>query len=434
MRLFDNSARQPDRFREPSFGIDKIAKVENVDAPLTWEQAARLAGWTVPTFAGRDVTPESAMRTSVVYACVNLIAGIASSLPCPIFKPSDDGDQPQPGHAVSWLLNDEPCPGMTSAVWWAYMITSELLSGDAMAHIERDRNGQPLRLWPMNRRTTSVLRDPDDGALIYATTNWKGQTVNLSADDVLHVPGPGFDGTKGMSVIGWAARQGTGIAMAAEEYAGRFFANGARPDFALKYPKRMGKDEKETLIDYYLKKHQGLEAAHLPLVLSEGGDVTQLTLTPADSQLLDVRKFQVVDICRAFGVPPILVGDSEKTSSWGTGIEQVILGFVKFRILPLLIKYTDEINLKILTSRLYRRQDFYARHDYDELLKGDSKAQSEWVRALVGGPSSGPGIITPNEGRRRFGYPKRENDPTADRLFDPASLQKGKPNEAAPAA
>ena len=117
-------------------------------------------------------------------------------------------------------------------------------------------------------------------------------------------------------------------------------------------------------------------------------------------------------------MPPILVGDSEKQSSWGSGIEQVVLGFVKFTIHPMLVKYEQEINRKLLTSKLYRRQDYFAEWNLDGLLRGDSKAQAEWVRALVGGPSTGPGIITANEARHIFNYPKSA-DPLDDKLFRP---------------
>ena len=414
MRLFGNAPRRRELI-EPTFGVPSVS---NTDAPLTWEQAARLAGWITPTFAGRDVTPESAMRIAVVFACVRLITGISAALPFPVYRNANTGREVVESHPVSWLLNDEPCRGMSAAIFWKYAITSELLVGDALIWIERDRNGNALNLWPLNARATAIVRDRDTGRLIYTTTNWKGEQVNLDEDDVIHVPGEGFDGMRGKSVIGWAARQGAGIAMAADEYAGRFFANGARPDFALRYPSKMGKDAKDALVAHYLNQHQGLEGSHLPLVLTEGGDIKELTMSPNDTQLLDTRKFQVVDICRAFGVPPILVGDSEKQSSWGTGIEQVVLGFVKFTIHPMLVKYEQEINRKLLTSKLYRRQDYFAEWNLDGLLRGDSKAQAEWVRALVGGPSTGPGIITANEARHIFNYPKSA-DPLDDKLFRP---------------
>lgn len=415
MPLFDNSVDRRDRI-EPSFGVG--AAISNADAPLTFEQAARLASWITPTYAGRDVTPESAMRVSTIYACVNLISGIASALPMAIYSGTPKNKIDAPNHPAVYFLNAEPCPGMTAAVYWEYVITSELLTGDAMSWIERDRNGNMLNLWPLNVRATSVIRNMATGRLVYTTSNWKGEQVSYDQDDVLHVPGPGFDGLRGKSVIGWAARQGAGIAMAAEEYAARFFANGARPDFALKFPSKMGKDAKDALTDYYIKRHQGLEASHLPLILTEGGDLKELTLSPEDTQLLATRQFQVVDICRAFGVPPIMVGDSEKTSSWGTGVEQVVLGFVKTRIVPLLRKHAAEINLKILTSKMLRRADYFSDWDFDDLLRGDSKSQAEWIRGLLGGPSTGPGIITPNEGRQRFGFEK-STDANADKLYTP---------------
>src|SRR5262249_37775642 len=156
---------------------------------------------------------------------------IAASLPFPVFKAG--GDVPAPDHPVEWLLNDEPAPGLSAVIFWKYVFTAELLCGDGLIWVERDRNGHPINLWPRNPPVTGITRDRDSGVLIYSTTTWRGERVNLHQDDVIHVPGEGYDGLRGKSVIGWAARQGAGIALAAEEYAGRFFANGARPDFAL---------------------------------------------------------------------------------------------------------------------------------------------------------------------------------------------------------
>jgi HK97 family phage portal protein len=405
--------RHREERKEPFFG-----SIRNADAPLTFEQAARIAGWYVPTFAGRDVSPESAMRIAAVYACVRLISGVISSLPFPVYTLKSDGERkPAEADSVAWLLNDEPCPGWSAVQFWKYMITAELLCGDQFAWIERDRNGLPVNLWPMDPRQTTVTRDKASGTLIYGTIDWRGNAAAYHGDDVLHVPGEGFDGLRGKSVIGWAARQGAGIALAAEEFAGRFFSNGARPDFALTTDKKVDAKKAAEILNYWIGRHQGVEASHVPALLTEGMTVKELQVSPEDSQLLETRKFQVIDIARAFGVPPILIGESEKTSAWGSGIEQIVLGFVKFSIKPMLDKISAEVNRKLLTSRIYRRRDRCAEHDLTDLERGDTTSQAAFARALVGG-AQGPGIASVNEARQLFGLPKRQD---GDSLYDPKS-------------
>ena len=411
---------------EPSFGLDKL-RPRNIDAPVTWEQAAALAGWTMPTFAGRSVTPESAMRLSAVYACVRLITGVIASLPFPVCRLQPDGDlEADSSHPVWWLLNDEPCPGWSASQFWKYLVTSELLCGDQMAQVERDRNGKPINLRPMDPRQTSVVRDRASGRLVYQTVDFRGEPISLHEDDVLHVPGEGFDGLRGKSIIGWAARQSAGIALAADEYAGRFFANGARFDYALTTDKKIDEGRARQIMNYWNGRHQGLESAHTPALLTEGVSFKELTVAPEDSQLLETRQYQIIDIARAFGVPPVLIGESEKTSSWGSGIEQIVLGFVKFTVKPMLDKMADEVNRKLLMSKLARTRTHVARHDLTDLERGDTAAQSTLARNLVGG-AQGPGIATVNEARRMFGLPKVAD---GDSLFEPNATAAG----AAPSA
>lgn len=411
---------------EPTFGgngqrvgvPNGAGAIQNIDAPLTFEQAARIAGWTLPTFAGREVTPETAMRLSTVYACVRLITGVVASLPFPVMRVQADGDlEPNRDHPIDWLLNAEPCPGWSASRFWKFQVAAQLLTGDQFAHIERDRNGNVLNLWPLNPRMTSVVRDPQHGYLVYTTVNWRGELVTYHEDDVLHIPGEGFDGLRGKSVIGWGGRQGVGIALAAEEFAGRFFSNGARFDYALTTDKKIDPTRAKQILEYWIGRHQGLDAAHAPALLTEGVQFKELQMSPEDTQLLETRKYQVIDIARAFGVPPVLIGEVEKTSSWGTGLEQLVLGFVKFSIKPLLEDIGDEVNRKLLTSKVYRRRDHVARHDLTDLERGDSKAQAEFARALVGG-AQGPGVMTTNEARRMFGLPSVKD---GDTLFQPPS-------------
>jgi HK97 family phage portal protein len=129
--------------------------------------------------------------------------------------------------------------------------------------------------------------------------------------------------------------------------------------------------------------------------LAEGGEVHELSISPIDMQLLESRRYEREDICQAMGVPPVLIGDNDKTSSWGTGIEQITLGFVRYTIKPHLVRWEEELNRK-----LFRNAGPFVEFNLDALLRGDSKAQAESFRAAIGGPGTGNGYQTVNEIRR----------------------------------
>jgi HK97 family phage portal protein len=135
-------------------------------------------------------------------------------------------------------------------------------------------------------------------------------------------------------------------------------------------------------------------------VLTENAEVKPLSISPVDVQLIAMRGWEKQDICEAFGVPPIIIGSSEKTSSWGTGIEQVILGFVRFSVKPMLIRIEQELNRK-----LFRRAGQFVEFELEGLLRGDSKSMGEADRSALGGPGSGDGYMTINEVRRRRNLP-----------------------------
>jgi HK97 family phage portal protein len=398
----------PER-REPTLAA--VPAVRNAEYRLTdIEELSQLFGAGAASYAGPPVTADTAMRSAAVYACIRLISGSIASLPLPVYRRASGREHERVDHLVARLLNDQPNAAMTAAVFWKYMVSAELLCGDQIAIIGRTAGGDVVDLVPVDPRAVTIERK--DGRLRYYVAGPDGEYFGLDQDDVLHVPGEGFNlrTCRGMSVISYAAKQAIGLALATEEYSARFFSNGARPDVVLKYPNRIVADEIKRLREYWLNKHQGLANSHMPAVLTEGGDVVELTMSAEDSQLIQARQFQVIDIARAFGVPPIMIGESEKTSSWGTGVEQVVLAFVKFTLRNHLTKIEQEVNRK-----LFRSGRFFAEFNIEGLLRGDSKSRSEFIRGAIGG-SQGPGYMTINEARRLENLPPIEG---GDRLYDP---------------
>jgi HK97 family phage portal protein len=375
-----------------------------------------------PSASGFPVTPDTAMRVSAVYASVRLLAGALASIPIGVIRETDSGRAAiRPD--LWWLLNEQPIESWTAASMWEWVIQSICLRGDGFVEIVR--SGADVRaLRPHHPDLVSVVRTGD--SLVYSVTDENSSTRPVHQDDMLHFPGFGFNGTRSMSVIQWAAYQSIGVALAADTFSASFYANGAAPKHVIKSPGRMNDDQVEQLRNEYKRKYAGAGNAGAPMVLTQGLELKEMSMTADDAQLLESRKFQVIDIARAFGVPPHMIGAQETTSSWGSGVEQMTIGFLKFSLQPYITRIRQELNRK-----LFRRASPFVEHKMEALLAGDSKAEGEYNRQAVGG-SQGPGWMTINEIRKSKNLPPIEG---GDKLFSPNNGQntagKGKNDEAA---
>lgn len=358
--------------------------------------------------SGFAVTEATSMRVSTVYACVRLIASTIADMPFNVYDRV--GGIAQQVEADMWyLLNEQPHPMWTAVAMWEWVIKSMLLRGDGYCEIQRNWRGEPVGILPLH--PDRVLPERVGQRLRYFIQPEDGVAYGRDQDDILHFPGFGFDGVRGMSVIQYAAFQSIGIALAADGYSGKFFANGATPKHVIMAAHRMDEEQVELLRNEYVEKNSGVDNAGKPLVLTQGLSVKELSLNSVDVELLESRKYQVVDICRAFGVPPVMVGAQETTSSWGSGIEQLTLGFVKFTCQPHMTRVKQEANRKLYRNNSRR----FVAHDMDALLRGDAKSEGEYLRQAIGG-SQGPGWMTKNEARRKKNLPPIAG---GDELYDP---------------
>jgi HK97 family phage portal protein len=382
------------------------------EATVTYDQSVLDAFGVGRGAAGITINAVSAMRVSAVAACVQLIAGAISSLPLEIY--TTDGETPvrAPRDALWYLLNEQPSPQYTAASHWEVVSMGEMLRGDAFTWIIRSVTGKIVEFRPMPWSAVTPQLQSDGSVRYYL--HYQGRSTWIEPADMLHFPGFGFDGIKGMSVISNAARNAAGNAMAMDEYSGKFFANGAHPSIILKASGKMGKDQIDALQQAFANKYSGADNFHrLPMVLTEGLDAKEISLSAEDAQLLEARKFQVIDIARAFGVPPHMIGETSSSTSWGSGIEAMSRGFVQYTLQTHLQRIEQELNRKLWPNRAGR----YVRFNREALIEGDSKAQADYNRAALGGPGSGQGWMTVDEIRRTKGLPPLGG--AAGRIFDP---------------
>jgi len=358
---------------------------------------------------GTTVSATSAMRVSAVAACVAKIAGGIVS--CPIHEYSlDGGEIPArlPRSDLWYLLNEQPSPQYTAASMWEGVSMAQLLRGDAYGLLRWRMNGTLREILPLPWGSVSPVRTPGEGVRYYVNLPSHGISTWFDPSDILHFPGLGFDDAtmRSMSVIQFGARSAISNALAMDEYSGKFFEGGAHPSIVLQAAAKMGEDQITSLQHAFNSRYSGLANAHrLPLVLTEGISAKELSLSAEDAQLLEARKFQVMDIARAFGVPGFMINESTGSTSWGSGLEQMGRGFVRDTLNIWLRKIEQELNRKLYPRNNGRFVEFYR----DALYETDLKAMGEYFRSALGGPGAGDGWMSTDEVRRRLRMPPTDS-------------------------
>lgn len=370
---------------------------------LSADELAKRLGMLATSYAGKPVTEATARQVAAVYACVGLIAGAVATLPLPIYERTSAGRN-EVDHEYFWLLNEAPNPDTSAAAFWEYMVEAHLFHGDAFAEILRPNksSNRMIGLRALHPNRVMPYRRAADGQLLYLVNpdprfdRVNVGTYTLHPDDVLHITGPGFDGLRSLSPITYAARQAIGTAMAAEEYSGKFFATGARPDIVLEAPGKLDTEQVEALRQTWTSRYGGVEGATAgPVILSGGLKMAQFSLSAEDSQLIATRMFQIEEIARIFGVPPHMIGHTDKTTSWGAGVENMGRGFVKFSLRRHLNKIEQELNRKLWPTR----SRYFTKFNVADLERGDLKSENEALRIALGRAGE-PGWMTQDEVRR----------------------------------
>lgn len=324
------------------------------------------------TSSGKSVNERSAMQTTAVYACVRILSESIAGLPLHIYRYRPDGGKEKViDHPLYALLHDAPNPEMTSFVFRETLMGHLLLYGNAYAQIVRDGRGRVLGLYPLLPNKMDVNR-AENGELIY--TYWRNRDethpkqctgyIILRRDEILHIPGLGFDGLIGYSPIAMA-KNAIGISLATEEYGASFFANGANPGGVLEHP-GVVKDPAKVR-ESWNAVYQGSSNAHRIAVLEEGMTFRSIGIAPEEAQFLETRKFQLNEIARIFRVPPHMVGDLEKSSF--SNIEQQSLEFVKYTLDPWVARWEQSLMQSLLLPS--ERPLYFVKFNVDGLLRGD---------------------------------------------------------------
>ena len=316
--------------------------------------------------SGKAVSEKTALQTTAVYACVRILAETIALLPLHTYRTSPNGKEKAATHPLYYLLHSEPNPEMTSFVFRETLMGHLLLWGNAYAQVIRNGRGTVMALYPLLPNKMMVNRT--DQGILYYQYEKDGQTYFLSQQDVLHIPGLGFDGLIGYSPVAMA-KNAIGMAIATEEYGAKFFANGANPGGVLEHP-GVVKDP-ARIRESWNAVYQGSSNAHRVAVLEEGMKFQPIGIPPEQAQFLETRKYQLNEIARIFRIPPHMIGDLEKSSF--SNIEQQSLEFVMYTLDPWVVRWEQAMQRALLSEG--EKRQYFVKFNVDGLLRGDYQSR-----------------------------------------------------------
>lgn len=324
---------------------------------------------------GVAVNERTSLQSVAVFACVRILANTLASLPWVTYERLPVGKQRASGHPLAALLHDRPNPEMSSFAFRETLQGHLLLWGNAYAEIERSKSGRPVALWPLMPNVTAPTRTPN-GVKVYETYV-EGTRYPVPAEDILHVPGLGFDGQVGYSPIR-LQREAVGLALAAEQFGAQFFGNGSRPSGVLQHPGKLSQDAKLKMRESWQSVYGGLSNAHRVAILEEGLQWQSIGVPPDDAQFLETRKFQTTEIARMFGVPPHMLADLDRATF--SNIEHQSIEYVIHSVRPWLVRWEQICNWSLFGEG--ERDRYFSEFLVEGLLRGDSTQRATFYTQL----------------------------------------------------
>lgn len=334
-----------------------------------------------------DTPRGNALGLSATYACVNLLAGTIASLPLMVYRTRNGVRSIASDHPLYYVLHDSPNYDQTAVDFWEFACAGLELHGNAFAEIEKRSNGSVYSLTPIRPDVVTVERL--NGRLQYRWSE-DGKAIKRDQEEILHIRGFGGNPLGGSSTLAACGQTFSG-ALAAEQAANGMFKNGVLTTGVVSADRDLTKEQMDAAQQRIEEKYAGALNAGRPMVLNNGLQWQQISISPEDAQMLETRRFSVEEICRVFGVPPHMIGHTENSTSWGTGLEQQTLGFQKFTLRRRLKRIEQALQKQLMTPA-DRAQGISIEFNLEGLLRGDSEGRANFYREM-----SGIGAMTINE-------------------------------------
>lgn len=363
--------------------LAKRGSLESTNTPLT---DTTLLNWMSgpKSDAGVAVTEQRVLGLPAYYRALTVTAGALAALPVKTYKVGTRE------RIARRTVLDDPNPRQTSIEWRTTTFLHLFAWGNAFSRKVRDGSGLVRQVWPIHPGAVRVeIIDPtseNPAGKLFLVTRGNGTEERLTPLEVMHLPYMSMDGVEGVRPM-VAFRQSLGLAIAGDDSAAHFFRNGSRPSGILTTSASLNDVSAGRLKSRWREMTQGVGNTGEIGVLDNGATFTPVSIPPDDAQLLESRKFAVSEVARIIGTPPHLIGDVSGSTSWGTGIEQQVLGWVKFTLQTPISSSEARWSKELLASTEY------AEHSLEGLLRGDSKARAEFYRVMSGISAMSPAQI-----------------------------------------
>lgn len=351
--------------------------------------------WVVRTlgeesYAGEYVSVEGALSVASVLSAFTILMEDTASLPLMVYRRLERGKERDYQSPYFVLLHDIPNPEHTSLVYREFIMGHLLGWGNHFSQKIWDRRGVLRELWPLRPDRMKVFRENGERKYLYTEAN--GNKRAFRQEEIWHIPAFGFDGLVGYSRI-TLARHAIGLSIAAEKFGSKFFSNGANPGIVLTHPGKLT-DKAYQQLKASWSERRGVDNAHHPEILEEGMSIERIGIPPDDAQFIETRRFQLGEIARMFRVPPHMLGDVERSTSWGSGIEQQELGYLSHTLRPWLKRIEQGATKDLLLEG--ERRTTVIEHLVEDFLRTDiATRMAAYVQAITNG------IMTRNEVRER---------------------------------
>lgn len=345
-----------------------------------------------------SVTDDRAIQVSVVWSCVRLIAESVACLPLNFYEKGDGGRTIlDDDHRLVRMLKYKPNQVMTDVEFREAMTTQLVLWGNAYALKAYDSGNTVISLMPLSPGKMDVVRMPDNSVEYHYYTD--DEIIKYKQSDIFHLKGFSSEGLIGYSVLGMA-RQSLGMTVAAEQYSAGAFRNGGRPLGTLEFDKVLTPEQRAGAHKVFEDITGGALNNARSWVLEGGAKYNPISIPPDDLQMLESRQFQLGEIARFFRVPSHLINDSEKSTSWGSGLEQLDLAFLKYTLTPYLRRWETTIRNSLMSPQESRK--LTVEHSVEGLLRADSKARAEFYSKMAQNA-----IMSRDEIREKENLPRR---------------------------
>ena len=378
---------------------------------LTSEKAWNPSLWNLAgsqSLSGEVVTEATALTYSAFWNGVTLIAGTIGSLPLHLMQRDGRSKKIADDKPLYKVMHNKWNPYMTAMDGRETMMAHILTWGNGYAEKVRNGYGEIEQLWPIppNRITKTKM---EDGEIIYTIQVDGAEPVYLTRDQVMHIPGLGFDGFMGYSVVAMA-RKSIALGMAMETFGSKFFGEGTHPSGIVTHPNQLKDDNMRKALS---ETYAGLSQSHRLMLLEDGMTFKAIAIPPEDAQFLQSRQFQIPEIARWLNLPPHKLKDLTKSSF--NNIEAENSSFVIDTILPWLVRLEQNYHMQLLTPREVKER-LYFKHIVEGLLRGNTKDRALFYRTMIN-----IGAFSRNEVRQLEDMNPDPN-PLADELFVMANL------------